>query len=212
MVDIFDTQHAGKEVKLENHRIDAGEEINLTAKDPTMKRVLVGLGWDLNAFNADAVDLDVSLFLIGKDGLTRIDEDFIFYNNTEACEGAIRHNGDSRTGAGDGDDESISIDLNGVPFDVMQLVFTLSIYKGEEKSQNLGLVRNAYIRFVNAENHHELLRFELDDHLEDKGETAMIAGTLNREGPKWHFKSDIEFVEGGLGVIATRYGLTITNQ
>src|SRR5690242_8225841 len=134
MADIFDTRYEGKEVELSDGRVNVGDDVNLTAKDPTMHKLLVGAGWDLNAFNADALDLDISMFMIGKDDKTRVDEDFVFYNQIEAFDGGVRHGGDSRTGAGDGDDETISIDLHAVPFDILKIVFVLSIYKGEEKN------------------------------------------------------------------------------
>ncbi len=210
--DIFDTRFKEKKIELDDNRAKIGDDINLTAKDPTIKRVLIGAGWDLNAFDADALDLDLSVIMINKENTTGADDDFIFYNNMDAYESAIKHNGDSRTGAGDGDDESITIDLQGVPFDVVKFLFVISIYKGEEKAQNMEMVRNAYIRVVNAENGHEFIRYELDDDLKDKTETAMIAASLNREGPKWHFTPLGEFVEGGLGAVAGRYGLVIAQQ
>ena len=212
MTDIFDTRFEGKEVELDDGRVVLGDDMNITAKDPTMHKLMLGMGWDLNVFNADALDLDVSLFLLGKDGLTRTDDDFVFYNQPMTCEGGIRHGGDSRTGAGDGDDESISIDLHLVPFDVMKIVFVLSIYKGLEKNQNMGMVRNSYLRLVNEANNIELVRYELPAVLEDRTETGMIVGSLNREGPKWHFTPLADFAENGLKDIAERFGLIIVQQ
>jgi tellurium resistance protein TerD len=212
MSDIFDTRYEGKEIELNDNLCRVGDDINITAKDPTLKSLLVGAGWDVNAFDADIPDLDVSIFLLDKNGQTRVDEDFVFYNRPQTLEGALKHNGDSRTGAGDGDDESISINLHGIPFDIVKIVFSLSIYKGEEKSQGLGMVRNGYLRLVNAENNHELMRYILDPDLAGRNETAMIVASLNREGPKWHFTPVAELVEGGLAAVATRYGLVITRQ
>jgi tellurium resistance protein TerD len=212
MGDIFDTKFEGKAVEIKDNKLLLGEDLNITAKDPTMRRVHVGVGWDLNTFDADSLDVDVCAFLIGKTGETRVDEDFVFYNNPETMDGAVRHNGDSRTGAGDGDDESILIDLHGVPFDVFKIMFVVSIYKAAEKSQSLTQVRNSYIRIANAETMHELARFEMSSHFDDRPESAVIAAALNREGPKWHFKPMCEFVEGGLAAVAKRYGLIIQQQ
>ena len=212
MADIFDTRFKDKDIELDDNKAAVGDDVNLTAKDATLKRILIGAGWDLNAFDADALDLDISLILIDKENMTREDQEFIFYNNKEAYDGAVVHNGDSRTGAGDGDDESITVDLQGVPFDIIKFLIIISIYKGDEKEQNLDMVRNAYIRIVNAENGHELVRYDLDEVLDDKKETAMIAGSINREGPKWHFTPSDEFVEGGLGAVAARYGMIIGQQ
>src|SRR5690349_11201078 len=104
MVDILDTRFEGKEIELSDGRVSLGDDINLTAKDPSLNKLVIGVGWDLNAFNADALDLDFSLFMLNKDGVTRADEDFVFYNQPVCLDGGIKHGGDSRTGAGDGDD------------------------------------------------------------------------------------------------------------
>ena len=209
MVDIFDTQFEGQDVDVEDNFISLGDEVNINEKDPTLKRIVIAAGWDANAFNADVVDLDISLFLLDKDGKTRVDEDFVFYNQREILNGGIRHHGDSRTGAGDGDDETISVYLEAVPFDVMQLMIVLSVYKGYEKEQNVSMVRNAYIRIVNEENNYEIVRYKMDPDLEDKTESAVLAATINREGPKWHFKPLAEFYPDGLPEVATKYGIIV---
>ena len=212
MADILDTQYEGKNVQLSDGKAKLGDDINVTAKDPTLHKLVVGVGWDLNVFNADALDVDVSLFMLDKNGQTRVDEDFVFYNQPQAFEGGVRHGGDSRTGAGDGDDESIIIDLHSVPFDIMKLVFTLTIYRGREKHQNLGMVRGGYIRLVNQKTDMELVRYEFSADVEDRPETGMIIASLNREGPKWHFTPVAEFADEGLKDFGKRYGLTIVEQ
>lgn len=209
MVDIFDPELEDVDIKINDNKLVKGDEVNLLEKDPTMQRVLIGLGWDLNAFDSDPLDLDVSCFLLDKHEKTRVNEDFVFYNNLEGCNGAIVHNGDNRTGAGDGDDESISLDLTGIPFDVIRVAFVLSIYQGEEKEQRLAKVRNAYVRLVNRDNAQEILRYEISPDLEDRAETAMIVAYLNREGPKWHFVAAGECVKGGLAKVATNYDIIV---
>jgi len=209
MADIFDTDFADQDLEMEDNFVSVGEEVNINQKDPTLKRILIGSGWDVNAFNADVADFDVSLFLLDKNGQTRVDEDFIFYNQTEVLNGGIRHHGDSRTGAGDGDDETISVYLEAVPFDIMQIMIVLSVYKGYEKEQNVSMARNAYIRLVNEENNYELVRYKMDADIEDREETAMLAAVINREGPKWHFKPLAEFYADGLPEIATKYGIVV---
>jgi len=208
--DIFDSSLDDVEVEVSDNKIKKGEEANLMEKDPTMTNVMVGMGWVLNAFDADTLDLDVSGFLLNNQEKTVIDEDFVFYNNLEARDGAVVHNGDNLTGAGDGDDESISVDLNAVPFEITRIMFVISIYKGEEKDQQMGSVRNPYIRLINASNGFEILRYELsEDMKESDGETAMLVASLNREGPKWHFKAVGELVQGGLEKVATDYDIIV---
>lgn len=212
MVDIFDTRFEGKDIELEGSFADLGDDINIIEKDPTLKKVLIGSGWDVNAFNAATLDMDLSLFLLDKNGKTRVDEDFVFYNEREVLDGGIKHHGDSRTGAGDGDDECISVDFEKLPFDIMQVMIVLSVYKGYEREQDMGMIRNAYVRIVNEDTGIEILRFNLDEHLKDHAEKAVLAVTLNREGPKWHFKPLMEFVKGGLSEVATQYGCVINQE
>lgn len=210
--DMFDTRFEGKEVEIDDGFVNVGDDVNIFEKDPSIHRILFGMGWDLNAFDGDAVDLDMSLFLLDRNEQTRVDEDFIFYNNMMALDGAIKHHGDSRTGAGEGDDECISIDLHGVPFDVIRIAVFLSIYQGLEKDQSMGMVRNTYFRIVNEENAHEILRFDMNEAMKEKEETGMIVGYLDREGPKWHFKPTAELVHDGLPTYAKDKGLIIIDQ
>ncbi len=212
MSDIFDTRFEGKELELNSNRVTLGDDINLLAKDPALKDLVIAVGWDAKTFGGEDVDVDVSLFLLNSNDKTRENGDFVFYGNMSACEGAVRHEGDNRTGAGSGDDETILLNLQGVPFDISRLVFVYSIYKGAEKDQNLAMVKNAYIRIINSSNDHEILRFDLDEHFEGVDDTAALVGSINREGPKWHFTPLMEFEAGGLGAIATRYGMVVISQ
>ncbi len=212
MGDIFDSSYdEDVDIDLSSNMISKGTDINITEKDPTMVNIFIGIGWDLNAFDADSLDLDVSCFMLDKDNKTRIDDDFIFYNNMQNQDQAIVHNGDNRTGAGDGDDESISIDVTKIPFDVIKVMFVLSIYKGEEKDQSMAGLRNSYIRLVNGSTSQEVLRYDITE--DTKGgsgkETGMLVASLNREGPKWHFEALGELVEGGLARIATDYDIIV---
>ncbi len=210
MVDIFDPAYDQEvDIKVSDNRMSKGDNVNITAKDPTMTNVVIGMGWQLNAFDADTLDLDVSCFLLNKEMKTRANEDFVFYNNLQDLDEAVVHNGDSLTGAGEGDDESISIDLNKIPFEITKVMFVFSIYKGEEKEQSMSSVRNSYIRLINASNGQELLRYDLNEDVQDQTETAMLAASLNREGPKWHFEAVGECVEGGLAKVATDYDMII---
>ncbi len=212
MADILDTRYENPEIELTDGKARVGDDVNLTEKDPTLRKVMVGAGWALDVFNAEALDLDVSMFMLDKHGQTRVDEDFVFYNQPTTLDAGVRHGGDSRTGAGDGDDETILIDLHAVPFDIIKIVFTLTIYRGREKQQNMGMVRNAYIRLVNDMGGIELVRYELSKDLEDKMETGMIVASLNREGPKWHFTPIAEFVDEGLKDLCARYGIVTVHQ
>jgi len=192
------------------NKVKRGDEINLTQKDPTIKEIMVGVGWDLKAFESDPLDLDASIFLLGMNDKTRIDEDFIFYNNLTGSDGAVKHLGDSRTGAGDGDDEIIMVKLSELPFDVSKISFVLSIYDMDMKEHNFSMVKNVYFRIVNQGTEHEIFRYELDEEL--TGDEGLVIGELERVGTEWIFRAIGETVEGGLGKIGADYGMIIAEN
>lgn len=210
--DIFDTRYEERNVEISDGFVELGEDINLFEKIQGLHNLRVGMGWELNAFDADAIDMDVSLFLLDKNDQTRQDGDFIFYNNMMALDGAIKLHGDSRHGAGEGDDELISVDLHGIPFDIIRIVVFLSIYQGKEKDQILAMARNVYVRLVDERTNHEILRFDVTPHLKEHKETGMIVGFIDREGPKWHFRPQAEFYDDGLMGYARSKGLIIIEQ
>ena len=212
MTDIFDTRFEDTEVDVSDNKIEPGDIIKLTELDPTIRHLHVGFGWNVNNYSGESLDLDVSLFLLDKDNMTRENEDFVYFNNMEACGGGIQHQGDNRDGAGDGDDEIITIDLQAIPFEIVQVAFAVSIYKGREKGQNLAQMYDSYLRILNTDTGLELVRYDMDEIVEGSKNTAMLAGFLNREGPNWTFIPHDEQAEHGLAEFATRYGLVIAQQ
>ncbi len=191
------------------NRIARGQKINLTQKDPTMKEIQIGVGWDLKAFESHPLDLDASLFLLNKNNETREDSDFIFYNNLTGCDGAVKHLGDSRTGAGEGDDESILINLEALPFDIVRIQFVLSIYNMDYLDHDFSMVKNVYFRIVNSRIETEIFRYELDEELTDH--EGLIIGELDRVGAEWIFKAIGETVKGGLGKIAQERAIMVAH-
>jgi len=189
------------------NKLNKGDELNLTGKDPAINEIMAGIGWDLKGFDSDPPDLDASIFLLNAQNKTRQDDDFIFYNALTGCDGAVQHLGDSRTGAGEGDDEMIKITLNVLPFDVVKIVFVLSIYNLDLNDHNFSMVKNAYFRLVNESTQSELFRYELDDELQDN--EGLIIGEMERIGAEWHFKAVGETIEGGLSKIADDYGIIV---
>lgn len=194
---------------LEENIINKGDFFDIRKKIPHLQEIAVGVGWDHKMFEENPLDVDLSCFLLNKSDQTRDDQDFVFYNNEKACEGAVRHLGDSRTGAGDGDDETLMIDLNGLPFDVMKIAFTITIYNAAERDQNFAQVRSLYFRVVNAQDDNEIFRYRLSEE-EFSGQIGIKVGELIREGPKWYFSAMGEPIPAGLGTIATQYGCIIT--
>ena len=201
-----------KDAELYDNLITVGGDLDLMRTDPTLQRLGVGVGWDLIGFQSTEMDVDVSCFFLDINNQTVQDEDFIFYNNARVLDGAVTHNGDSRTGAGDGDDESISFLLTSLPFSVVRIAFSISIYKAFEREMNLGMVRNLYVRFYNEETEDELTRFLLSKELVDNENGGVVVAYLDREGPEWRLKPQLEFHPKGLSDIATKFGIMIGQE
>ncbi len=190
-------------------RVLKGQELNLTKLDPTLREIMVGVGWDLRQFEGNPVDIDVSLFLLDKNDRTREDEDFVFYNNLSGRGGAVKHMGDSRTGAGQGDDEQVSIDLMALPFEVVKIAFVVSIYSLDEE-HNFESVKNLYLRVLNKDTTHELFRFELPEEGGDG--SAIRMGHFERIGSEWVFVAQSENVKGGLAKVATEHDIVVAEN
>ncbi len=185
-----------------------GQEIDLMKVDPGLHRALIGLGWSVpQQQDGFPVDLDASAFLLNRENRVRYDTDFIFYNNLESEGGSIKHLGDNTTGDGDGDDEKIEIDLDTLPFGVEKVSFTVTIHDAEERQQNFGLVKDAYIRIVNLDTGVELARFDLSE--DASGDNGFIFGELSREGAGWKFKAVGMGTAGGLYKLARDYSVNV---
>ncbi len=187
--------------------LSKGGNVNLSKEAPNMKMMNVGLGWDIRATDGAAFDLDASLFMVKADGKVRSDSDFIFYNNKQSVDGSVFHNGDNLTGAGDGDDETLTVDFAKVPTDVDKLVVAVTIHDAEARKQNFGMVSKASIRVVNADNNSEVAIYDLSE--DASVETAMIFGEIYRAGSEWKFKAVGQGFKGGLGPLAASYGVNM---
>ena len=134
-----------------------GQKVELTKSNPGLTKINAGLGWDVNAFDSGSqFDLDAEVFLLGDNGKVTSDGDFVFYGNTVHASGSVEHTGDNRDGAGDGDDETIKIDLSKVPQNISRITFAVTIYDAAVRNQNFGQVNNAFIRIYNPDTNEEL--------------------------------------------------------
>ena len=159
--------------------LQKGQKVSLTKDNPGLKKVVVGLGWDVNAFDTGGdFDLDAAAFLLNDTGRVGSSSDFVFYGNLSHPSGSVMHQGDNLTGVGDGDDEQIKIDLSKVPDNVTKIAFTVTIYEPEQRKQNFGQVNNAFIRIYNEENGEEMLRYDLGEDFSI--ETAAVFGEIGR--------------------------------
>lgn len=188
--------------------IRKGEYVDILRKDPTLRQLRIGGGWEQRAIEEGKIDIDLSIFFLDRNEKTREDSDFVFYNNQTGFDGGCKHGGDSRTGAGEGDDETITLDLNALPFDIQKVMFTFSIYDEEMKGLNFSLVRDVFLRIVNDESGDEVCRFAFEDS-ELIGGNGIYVAALIREGPRWTFEAIGQFSNGGLAEIASKYGIIV---
>ena len=186
--------------------LSKGQKVDLTKGNPGLKSIMVGLGWDINAFDSGAdFDLDAAAFLLGADGKCPSDKEFVFYGNLSHATGAVVHQGDNLTGAGEGDDEQILVDLSKVPANIDKVAFTVTIYEAESRHQNFGQVSNAFIRLVDEANGQEMVRYDLGEDFSI--ETAVVVGELYRNNGEWKFNAIGSGFQGGLAALCAHYGI-----
>ncbi|MBI4749370.1 MAG: TerD family protein [Acidobacteria bacterium] len=187
--------------------LSKGGNVSLEKSEPGLKKVLVGLGWDARGTDGADFDLDASVFMLAATGKVRSDYDFVFYNNLTSPDGSVVHSGDNRTGAGEGDDEAVRIDLTRVPGDVHKMVFCVTIHDAEARRQNFGMIGSAFIRIVNDENTREIVRYDLSE--DASIETAMIFGEIYRHNNEWKFRAVGQGYKGGLAAMARQFGVDV---
>ena len=188
--------------------LSKGQKVELTKDNPSLTKIMVGLGWDVNAFDSGAdFDLDASVFMVGENGKCPTEKDFIFYGNLEHASGSVKHMGDNRTGAGDGDDEQITVDLKAIPANISKVAFTVTIYDAEARRQNFGQVSNAYIRIVDENTGAEVIRFDLGEDFSI--ETAVVVGEIYRHNGEWKFNAIGSGFQGGLAALCGHYGIEV---
>lgn len=185
-----------------------GQRVDLTKGNPSLKNIMVGLGWDVNAFDSgNAFDLDAAAFMLGENGKCPTEKEFIFYGNLEHQSGAVKHMGDNLTGEGDGDDEQIQIDLSKIPANVSKVAFTVTIYDADVRRQNFGQISNAFIRIVDEVTNQEIIRYDLGEDFSI--ETAVVIGELYRHNGEWKFNAIGSGFQGGLAALCGYYGIEV---
>ncbi len=174
--------------------LQKGQKVELRKNNGgTLRKVMVGLGWDevqqkrgLFAPKPQDIDCDASAILCIGGHLTNL-PDLVFYNNLRHPSGAVNHMGDNLTGAGEGDDEQIMVDLTALPGEYDKIVFVVTIYKARERGQHFGMIRNCFIRICDAETGQELCKYNLSENYNNM--TAMIFGELYRYNGTWKFNA-----------------------
>ncbi len=186
--------------------LSKGQKVDLTKKNPGLKNIMVGLGWDVNAFDSGA-DFDAAAFMLGSNGKCPTEKEFIFYGNLEHASGAVKHMGDNLTGEGEGDDEQIEVKLPDIPSNVEKIAFTVTIYDSDVRRQNFGQVSNSFIRIVDMSTDTELIRYDLGEDFSI--ETAVVVGELYRHNGEWKFNAIGSGFQGGLAALCGHYGIEV---
>ena len=179
--------------------LEKGQRVNVE-----LPKFTIGLGWDTNSSSTGVdFDLDASAFILGENKKLLSDEHFVFYNNLKSPDGAVEHTGDNLTGEGEGDDESIRIDLSKISPNASEICFVVTIHKADERKQNFGQVHNSYIRIYDAANNVDIARYDLDEDFSI--ETAVEFGRLYRRNGQWKFEAIGVGMKGGLQDYVNKY-------
>ncbi|BDQ27365.1 Tellurium resistance protein TerD [Helicobacter heilmannii] len=185
-----------------------GGRVSLSKEKPGLSKIVVGLGWDVNNTDTGAdFDLDASVFLTAGNGKVSDDANFVFYNNPKSKDGAVVHTGDNRTGAGEGDDEQIKVDLAKVDSGVQEIHIVVTIHEADTRKQNFGMVRHAFVRVVDESDNQEILRYDLEEDF--SVETALMFGRLYRDGADWKFAAVGTGFKEGLAGFCKQFGVNV---
>ena len=175
-------------------RLQKGQKVNLTKENAGLSQVLVGLGWDeapqkrgfFNLGKQADIDCDASTVMLNKGQLSGYG-DLVYFGNLQHRSGTVQHLGDNLTGAGDGDDEQIIIDLANMPQQYDKIVIVVNIYDAVPRKQHFGMIQNAFIRLVDGRTNQEMCRYNLTEDY--SGMTAMIFGEIYRYNGEWKFSA-----------------------
>lgn len=195
--------------------LQKGQKVSLTKDNAGLAKIIVGLGWDevqqsgggllggLFGSSQQEIDCDASAIML-KNGKFVDKDDLVYFGNLKHKSGTVNHQGDNLTGAGDGDDEQIVIDLSRVPADYDKIVIVVNIYQAVQRRQHFGLIQNAFIRLVDARNNNEMCKYNLTDNY--SGMTAMIFGEVYRHNGEWKFSAIGQgTTDPGLSELCRRY-------
>lgn len=182
-----------------------GQKVDLTKGNEGLKQIVIGLGWDVNKYDGDNFDLDASAFMLSENGKVKSSDEFVYFNHLSHSSGSVKHMGDNLTGAGDGDDEQIVVNLEKIPDYVQKVVFAVTIYEADSRMQNFGMVSNSFIRVVDKDKNNELIHYDLGEDYST--ETSMVLGEIYRHNGEWKFAAIGSGYAGGLQSLCNDYGV-----
>lgn len=188
-------------------QLTKGGRVNLT-KDTGLKEAMIGLGWDTNRYQGSAsFDLDLVIFECDKNKRCIDEHHMVFYHNLEDPQHAVKHSGDNRNGAGEGDDETAFIKFGNIAENVENIVIVVTIYEAKANHQNFGLVDNAFIRMVNTENGQEILRYDLCEDF--SVQTSVVFAEIYKVSGEWKFRAVGEGYAKELIELCSEYGVAV---
>lgn len=200
---------AGKELRM-SISLQKGQKVSLTKENAGLSNVLIGLGWDevqqkkgFFASKPQPIDCDASVLLL-QNGKFVDKTDVVYFGNLRHKSGTAQHMGDNLTGAGEGDDEQILVDLSKIPAEYDKIIIVVNIYQALERKQHFGMIQNAFCRLVDGSSNAEMCRYNLTDDY--TGATALIFGEIYRHNGEWKFNAMGQGTnDPGLGQVANRY-------
>lgn len=191
-------------------KLQKGQKVSLSKEHAGLSKIIVGLGWDevqqqRSFFAPKPQNIDCDAFaLLLVDGKLASSQDIVYYGSLKHNSGSVVHMGDNLTGAGDGDDEQIVIDLNRVPAQYDRIVLAVNIYQAYERRQHFGMIQNAFIRLVDARNNNEMCIYNLTENYSNQ--TAMLFGEVYRYNGEWKFNAVGQgTTDGSIRDFAKRY-------
>lgn len=190
--------------------LQKGQKVSLTKENAGLTNVLIGLGWDeiqqsrgLFSKKPESIDCDASALLLSN-GKLLSKEDVVYFGNLRHKSGTVQHMGDNLTGAGDGDDEQILVDLSKIPNEYDSIVLVVNIYQCIQKKQHFGMIQNAFIRLIDGKTNSEMCKYNLTENY--SGMTSMIFGEVYRHGAEWKFNAMGQGTnDPGIGELANKY-------
>lgn len=191
-------------------KLQKGQKVSLSKDNAGLGKVVVGLGWDevqqargFFAPKPQAIDCDAFAILLVNGKLISKD-DVVYFGNLTHYSHSVMHMGDNLTGAGDGDDEQIVIDLDRVPEKYDRIVLAVNIYEAFKRNQHFGMIQNAFIRLVDGRNNNEMCIYNLTENY--SGQTAMLFGEIYRYKGEWKFNAVGQgTTDESIGDFAARY-------
>lgn len=190
--------------------LQKGQKVSLSKDNAGLSKVIIGLGWDevarprgFFAPKPQPIDCDASALLL-KNGRLTDKADIVYFGNLRHKSGTVQHMGDNLTGAGEGDDEQIVVDLSRMPSEYDRIVLVVNIYHAVNRKQHFGMIQNAFIRLVDGRTNREMCKYNLTENY--SGMTAMIFGEVYRHNGEWKFNAIGQgTTDPGLGELANRY-------